>query len=312
VLLLLGLRWLPKRLVLPGRPGPGLVTAARRLRDLAIAAAAGAGMCALAFGVMTRVPGELLARHFLERAYEEGGGTNVVNVILVDFRGFDTLGEITVLAAVALVVFALLRRFRPAADSIQVPEQQRDQGAREAMGWAGQEGGRIADALLVPSILARLLFPVIGLLALFLLLRGHDLPGGGFVAGLTVSIAIILQYMTGGAQWVEARLHVRPLLWVGIGLLLAAGTGTGAWLFGAPFLTSYVDHAQLPILGKVPLSSALAFDIGVFALVVGVTVLMLIALAHQSVRGHRATAREAAPRDAARDPAPAETRAPWS
>ena len=88
----------------------------RRLRDLAIAVTAGAGMAALSFGVMTRFPPELLAQHFLERAYSEGGGTNVVNVILVDIRGLDTMGEITVLAAAAIGAVALARASRPRSD----------------------------------------------------------------------------------------------------------------------------------------------------------------------------------------------------
>src|SRR3546814_6853766 len=75
-------------------------------------------MAVLAFAAMMRPVPESISRFFLEWAYEEGGGTNVVNVILVDFRGFDTLGEITVLGAVALTVYALLRRFRPPPESI--------------------------------------------------------------------------------------------------------------------------------------------------------------------------------------------------
>jgi multicomponent K+:H+ antiporter subunit A len=288
VLLLLGLRWLPKRLDLPELRGPEVMTRARRARDVVISVAAGGGLAALAYEVMTRVPPDVLARHYLERSYSEGGGSNVVNVILVDFRGFDTLGEITVLAAVALTVYALLRRFRPAQDSVEVPEQQREQSAHEAARPDLREGEIVADWLLIPSIITRLLGPVIGLAAVFLLLRGHDLPGGGFVAGLTMSVAIILQYMIGGAHWTEARLRLRPLHWMGAGLLLAAGTGIAAWLFGYPFLTSYFTYQKLPILGQIPIASALLFDLGVFALVVGATVLMLIALAHQSVRGHRA------------------------
>ena len=251
VLLLLGLRWLPKRFDVPGSRASEPITTTRRLRDLAIAVTAGAGMAALAFGVMTRFPPELLAQHFLERAYSEGGGTNVVNVILVDFRGFDTLGEITVLGAVALTVYALLRRFRPAPDSVDIPEQQRDQSAYDIARPDRQEGDTVADWLLIPSILTRLLFPVIGVVALFLLLRGHDLPGGGFAAGLTASIAIIIQYMIGGTQWVEARLRIRPPRWIGAGLLLATGTGLAAWLFGHPFLTSYFAYAELPIIGEI-------------------------------------------------------------
>jgi multicomponent K+:H+ antiporter subunit A len=300
VLLLLGLRWLPKRVPVPGLDA---ATAARRLRDLAIAVAAGVGLATLAYGVMTRVPPEILAQYFLERAYTEGGGTNVVNVILVDFRGFDTLGEITVLGAVALTVYALLRRFRPAPDSVGLPEQQRDQSAYDAARPDRQVGDTVADWLLVPSIITRLLFPVIGLVALFLLLRGHDLPGGGFAAGLTTSIAVILQYMVGGAQWIETRLRLRPLRWMGVGLLLAAGTGAASWLFGHPFLTSYFAYAELPGIGAVPMASALLFDLGVFALVVGATILMLIALAHQSVRGHRSVPRRTAAPTAVRAPA---------
>ncbi|HYG84787.1 MAG TPA: monovalent cation/H+ antiporter subunit A [Azospirillum sp.] len=300
ILLLLGLRWLPKRLDVPGARPPEVITTTRRLRDLGIAITAGLGMAALAFGVMTRFPPEILAEHFLERAYTEGGGTNVVNVILVDFRGFDTLGEITVLAAVALTAYALLRRFRPAPDSVDVPEQQRDQSAFDIARPERREGDTVADWLLIPSIIARLLFPVIGLVAVYLLLRGHDLPGGGFAAGLTASIAMILQYMLGGTQWVEARLRVLPLRWMSLGLLLATGTGLAAWAFGRPFLTSYFAYAELPLIGTVPVASALLFDIGVFALVVGATMLTLIALARQSVRGHRA----AAPRPADEPAAP--------
>ncbi|MBK1836243.1 monovalent cation/H+ antiporter subunit A [Azospirillum sp. YIM B02556] len=290
ILLLLGLRWLPKRMDSPGSRGSEAVTLTRRLRDLGIAAAAGAGMAGLAFGVMTRFPPELLARHFLELAYSEGGGTNVVNVILVDFRGFDTMGEIAVLGVVAMTAYALLRRFRPASDSVDVPEQQRDQSAFDASRPDRKDGDTVADWLFIPSLIARLLFPVILLVALFLLLRGHDLPGGGFAAGLTVAIAMILQYMFGGTQWVEARLRVLPMRWMGIGLLLAAGTGLGAWAAGRPFLTSYFAYSQIPVLGKIPVASALLFDIGVFALVVGATILILIALARQSLRGHRAAA----------------------
>jgi multicomponent K+:H+ antiporter subunit A len=267
VLLLLGLRWLPKRMEFAG--SDMILPRLRRYRDFTIAVAAGAGLTAISYATMTRPSPEGISRHFLERAYTEGGGTNVVNVILVDFRGFDTLGEITVLGIVALTVFALLRRFRPAPESIGVPEQQQ---------------GRAGEWLLVPSVLMRLMFPVIGVVAIFLLLRGHDLPGGGFAAGLMMSVAILLQYMAGGTRWVEDHLRIHPLRWMGVGLLLAAGTGGAAMLVGRPFLTSYFAYADLGWLGKLPLASAVLFDLGVFALVFGATVLMLIAIAHQSVR----------------------------
>ena len=145
----------------------------------------------------------------------------------------------------------------------------------------------MADWLLIPSHIARLLFPVIALMALFLLLRGHDLPGGGFAAGLTAAPALILQYMIWGTRWIEDRLRVQPLRWISLGLLIATITGLVSCLFGFPFLTSYFAYADLPFIGRVPMASALLFDIGVFTLVLGATGLILIALAHQSVRGHR-------------------------
>jgi multicomponent K+:H+ antiporter subunit A len=283
VLFLLGLRWLPKRV-------EGLEATQgiqwHRVRDMFIAVAAGLGLAALAFAAMTRPPPDSISRYFVENAYTAGGGTNIVNVILVDFRGFDTFGEITVLGVVALTVYALLRRYRPASESIPVPEQQRVQ---DEDGHSDRENGAmINDAMAVPALIMGLLFPVISMAAIFLLLRGHDLPGGGFVAGITMALAFILQYMARGTTSVEARLTVLPVRWMGVGLLLAGGTGAAAWLFGRPFLTSYFAYLEVPVIGRLPIGSALLFDVGVFALVVGATVLMLIALAHQSVRSHRA------------------------
>lgn len=127
VLILLGLRWLPKRdknLQAPAL-STDLTVRARRLRDLLIALAAGGGVGWLAFTMMSRPFPESTSTFFLERALSEGGGTNVVNVMLVDFRGFDTFGEIVVLGIVALTVYALLRRFRPARETMDLPEQQR-------------------------------------------------------------------------------------------------------------------------------------------------------------------------------------------
>ena len=299
VLLLLGLRWLPKRFRQVGGGGP-FYRAIRwyRIRDFAIAVFAGAGLGMLAYAAMTRPAPAGISHFFVENAYLHGGGTNIVNVILVDFRGFDTLGEITVLGVVALTVYALLRRFRPAPDSIPVPEQQQAQDSYDDFAPERQKGDTAKDSMATPAVIMGLLFPVIGVTAVFLLLRGHDLPGGGFVAGITMAVAFILQYMARGTIWVEAHLRVLPARWMGVGLLLAGATGAAAGLFGHPFLTSYFSYAELPLIGSAPLASALLFDLGVFALVVGATVLMLIAIAHQSVRSHRApTAPKAGPAD---------------
>lgn len=293
VLLLLGLRWLPKRLPELWEDGRPVRVTVRRSADIIIALVAGAGMSALAYAVMTRPMPESISRYFLEHAYTLGGGTNVVNVLLVDFRGFDTLGEITVLAIVGLTIFSVLRRFRPARETVGITEQQRVQNAYDEARPDRSPGDTLTDYLAVPQLIMQWLFPVIVVFAIFLLMRGHDLPGGGFAAGITISIGLIVQYMASGTRKFETQLTVRPLRWIGFGLLTAIGTGVGAWFFGRPFLTSHFQYVELPLIGKMPAASAFLFDIGVCAVVVGSTVLVLIALAHQSIRTPRVIEPEA-------------------
>ena len=289
VLILLGLRWMPKRdeKIVVRRTG---VTRLRRTTDMILAVLSGLGAATLAYLILVTPLLPSVGDFYLERSYSEGGGTNVVNVILVDFRGFDTMGEIVVLAVVALTVFGLLRRFRPADDDRERPDQQLEQDEFDDVHQEREVGDTLKDYLLVPSVLMRWLFPVIVLLAAYLFLRGHDLPGGGFAAGITMAIGFLLQYLAGGTRWVEERLRILPLRWIGTGLLLAACTGLGSLLFGYPFLTSYFQYTEIPFIGRMPTATALLFDLGVFSLVVGATVLMLIAIAHQSLRIGRARA----------------------
>ena len=288
VLFLLGLRWLPK----PGiadYPAANARARLRRGRDLLLAIFAGTGMAALAHAMLTRPAPQSISPFFLERSLPEGGGTNVINVILVDFRGFDTMGEITVLAAVALTVFALLRRFRPPRESISAPAQQRSVATSAATDLVHSRASP-NDGLgymMVPAVLVRLLLPIAGAIAAYLFMRGHNAPGGGFVAGLVVAIAFIMQYMVAGAAWVEDQLRLDPVRWIGMGLLFAGLTGIGSIALGFPFLTSHTAHVTLPLVGEVHLPSAALFDAGVFAVVVGATLLILISLAHQSIRSRR-------------------------
>ena len=276
VLLLLGLRWLPKRVPYRFTLAGQRAALPRRTRDLVLALAAGGGLAAIAYVAMLHEVPNPISAFFTRNALPRGGGTNVVNVILVDFRGFDTLGEIAVLGAVAVAVYSLLRRFRPARESMHPLPQQRKQSERTS-----------SNDLLVPGVIMRAMFGPIVVLALYFLWRGHDLPGGGFVAGIVFAIGLILQYMAGGTRFVEDRLVVRPVLTMGLGLALSGATGAGAWFFGHPFLTSHVVHVDLPPFGELHLPSAMLFDVGVFLLVVGATTLILVALAHQSLRARR-------------------------
>ncbi|ARP95431.1 monovalent cation/H+ antiporter subunit A [Bordetella genomosp. 13] len=295
VLLLLGLRWLPRR-VQDVDPEAGRDSRARlrRVRDLVLAVLAGTGMTALTYAVLTRPIGDTISAFFVRQALPEGGGTNVVNVILVDFRGFDTLGEITVLGIVALTVYALLRRFRPAPESIDMPLQQRSDPDGKPIDKLPDPRRPIPDGfMMVPAVLGRLLLPIAGLVSIYLLLRGHNEPGGGFVGGLVMATAIILQYMVGGVHWVETRSRLNPQYWLAFGLLSAGGAAVVAWAAGRPFLSALAADLALPLIGHVHLSTVLVFDLGVYMLVVGSTVLVLVALAHQSLRAQRKAAADA-------------------
>jgi len=290
VLILLGLRWLPRRMEeVPRSAGSERRAKVRRVRDLALASVVGGGMALLSYAMLTRPTPNFISSFYLSRALPEGGGTNVVNVMLVDFRAFDTLGEITVLAAVAMAVFALLRRFRPPRESIQVPAQQRLLAPDVVTDLVNPRSASdtALGFMMVPAVLVRLLLPIAVMVSMYLFMRGHNQPGGGFVAGLVMSVAFILQYMVAGTQWVEAQMRLRPLRWMGTGLLCAVLTGLGSVALGYPFMTTHTAHVHLPLIGDLHIASALFFDVGVFTVVVGATLLILTALAHQSVRSHR-------------------------
>ncbi|MFL5391413.1 MAG: monovalent cation/H+ antiporter subunit A [Myxococcales bacterium] len=287
LLMLLGLRWLP-----PREPERAIYNArvrrsatGRRTRDFIVAAAGGVAMALLSFAVMTRDFPERTS-FYLEKALDEGGGTNVVNVMLVDFRGFDTFGEGIVLALVALTVYALLRRFRPAAEVMALPPQQRAVPTDLVTDLVNPRGTKdpAVGYLAVPAVLVRLMLPVSGMAAAFFFLRGHNAPGGGFVAGLILSLGLLLQYIVSGTEWVEDRVRLRPRALIGAGILFAVATATAPIAFGYPLLTSGAFD-----LGGLHVGSVLFFDLGVFCIVLGSTLFILVALAHQSIRAHRAS-----------------------
>ncbi len=289
-LFLLGLRWLPMRhqdmtVRIAGRDH------LRRGRDLLLALLAGSGLATLSFALLTRPAPNSISPFFLDRALPEGGGSNVVNVMLVDFRALDTLGEITVLGAVALTVYALLRRFRPPPESVSRPRQQRAVSSQTETDLLPPRHDQDAGGyLLVPAMISRMLLPAALVVAAHFFLRGHNQPGGGFVAGLTIAISLLLLYVVSGTRWVEARTELKLARWIAIGLLLGAGTGMGAILLGYPFLTSHTAHLTLPLVGEIHFPSATFFDLGVMVVVVGATLLILTSIAHQSIRSHRPVA----------------------
>jgi len=223
-----------------------------------------------------RSDGSSLSWYFLDRALPEGGGSNVVNVILVDFRGYDTFGEIAVLGVAALGVLALL-------DGLRV--------RRGGLDAQGRPHG-FAPVPLQLREAARVVLPLALVVSVYLFWRGHNLPGGGFIAGLVTAVALLLQYMAMGQAAAEAALHAgggrRYTRWIAAGLAIAAATGAAPMLIGHPFLTSAFGHPVVPLFGELALASAALFDLGVYITVVGATLLMLSVLGAASKEPLRA------------------------
>ncbi|SHE56268.1 multisubunit potassium/proton antiporter, PhaA subunit /multisubunit potassium/proton antiporter, PhaB subunit [Modicisalibacter ilicicola DSM 19980] len=251
ILLMLALFFLPQKT-------PKESSNRRNLRDVGLAGALGVVVASLNYAVLTR-DNASISGFFLENSVPGGGGHNVVNVILVDFRGFDTLGEITVLALAGLAIFKLLNRLR-----LFMPHSDGE--------------GRLWSPDRYPAILTSIsmaLLPLALLVSAFIFLRGHNQPGGGFIAGLVTAVALILLYMARGVEWTQQRLDFpyQPVAIVGVAT--ATLTGLGSWLFGYPFLTSAFGHFSLPLIGEFELATAMLFDLGVYLAVVGATLMIL-------------------------------------
>jgi len=125
---------------------------------------------------------------------------------------------------------------------------------------------------------ARILLPLALLVAAHLLLRGHNLPGGGFVAGLMTAAALILQFVAADRGVAARGLPCRPETLIWLGLVFAGGTAVASLPLGYPLLTSAFWHLELPLLGHVEIATALLFDLGVYCVVTGVTLTILIAI----------------------------------
>jgi multicomponent K+:H+ antiporter subunit A len=176
------------------------------------------------------------------------------------------------------------------------------------MALAADAGG--APRSLMLQVAARLLLPLATLVSVFMFLRGHNQPGGGFIAGLVLAIALILQFIANGPAWMAQRMRGDFRGWVGWGLLIAGATGMASWLFGAPFLTSSYDYPVWPLIGPVPLASAALFDLGVYLTVVGATMVALLAIAQLGEASNPECSEAASPSAPNPTPAAAPPKAP--
>ena len=216
----------------------------------------------------------------------EAHGKNIVNVMLVDIRAWDTLGEISVLVAVATGIASLVfitgrtgsaprlsdapgDHVRPAAHETSVSRPQ----------WlmAGRTLAPSSRSILI-EVLVRLLFHPAIVVSIFLLFVGHNAPGGGFAGGLLAGLALVFRYLAGGRYELGEAAPVDAGRLLGTGLLIAAATATLPLLFGMTAFQSTWFEADIPLIGTLSIGTSTLFDIGVYLVVVGLVLDILRSL----------------------------------
>jgi multicomponent Na+:H+ antiporter subunit A len=260
-----------------------------RLPRVALALAVGATVTTLAVFAMAARTGTPIADLLPEAAYDRGHGANTVNVLLVDIRAWDTLGEISVLVAAATGVASLVFRNRRFGAAPRVADAGLpDIGAPPATAYSpaigdttwlrGSELRDPRNRSLVLEVATRMIFPLIMVLSVYFFFTGHNTPGGGFAGGLTAGLALVLRYLAGGRYELGEALPLDAGKILGAGLALSGGTAVGSMLLGAPALSSAVIVLQLPLLGTVKFVTAMFFDLGVYLIVLGLVLDVLRSL----------------------------------
>jgi len=261
-----------------------------RLPRAALALAVGAAVTTLAVFAMAARTGTPIAELLPDAAYFRGHGANTVNVLLVDIRAWDTLGEISVLLVAATGVASMVfrhRRFGAAPRVADAGPSDTDRASAftnhsPAVGdvtWL--RGSELRDPehrSLVLEVATRMIFPLIMVLSAYFFFAGHNTPGGGFAGGLTAGLALVLRYLAGGRYELGETLPLDAGKILGVGLGLSAGTAVASLLVGAPVLSSALVQIDVPVLGTVKFVTALFFDLGVYLIVVGLVLDVLRSL----------------------------------
>ena len=299
--------------------------AASRWVRLAVGLASGltvAGLALVIPGARVHPP---VSVGFAAEAVAYGGGTNIVNVTLVDIRAWDTLGEISVLLVAATGVASLVFLRRRTGAIFRAGEATPHGrpvwgGLPDPAGALRRHGTADAPASAVPSsaptarplrsavwlravptlaphrrsvifeVVTRLLFHTMILYSVYLLVSGHNAPGGGFAAGLVTAIALTLRYLAGGRYELGEAAPVQPGLLLGGGLVLAAGVGIVGLLAGGAPLQSVIVDVHVPVVGTIHLVTSLFFDVGVYLVVVGLVLDVLRSLGAEVDRQAEAAA----------------------
>ena len=264
VLFVLVLRRLPDRF----ETAPGV---ARRTVRVLVATVVAAIVFLFTLSVGSLDPPTDVADAMVEQSVPEGDGRNVVNVILVDIRALDTLGEMTVLTAAAIGTVALARAGRRPASEEQAPPPVP------------------ITRLVTIDVSVRIVFAAVMIGSLWLLFAGHNQPGGGFVGGIIAGAAVSLRYVAGGIAEVRRLSRGRPWMFLGVGMLISVTTAIVPLLFGGEVLETGSFTLDLALLGSVKVTSALAFDIGVYLAVLGLALMMFESFGDDAPRVAAAT-----------------------
>ncbi|MGN6221358.1 MAG: Na+/H+ antiporter subunit A [Microbacterium sp.] len=239
-----------------------------------------------------------ISDRFPQLAYELGHGKNVVNVALVDLRGWDTMGELSVLilaaTGVASLVFVTHRADTLSraisslpTDAIRTrrPLVETDEGVKPRgtgggpMAWlVGGQRVRPENRSIMLEVIVRILFHTIIIVSLYLLFAGHNLPGGGFAGGLVAGMALVMRYIAGGRYELGAAAPTDAGRLLGTGMTIAVACAVVPVFFGDQPLTSYFWDADLPVLGHVEFVTSTLFDIGVYLVVIGLVLDVLRSL----------------------------------
>jgi multicomponent Na+:H+ antiporter subunit A len=260
-----------------------------RLPRAALAIAVGAAVTTLACFAMAARTGTPIAELLPDAAYYRGHGANTVNVLLVDIRAWDTLGEVSVLLVAATGVASLVFRHRRfgAAPRVSDANQRDNRGmpdvaispaAGDVTWLRGSDLRAPRHRSLVLEVATRLIFPLIMVLSAYFFFAGHNTPGGGFAGGLTAGLALVLRYLAGGRYELGETLPLDAGKILGVGLGLSACTALASLLVGAPVLSSALIQIDVPVLGTVKFVTALFFDLGVYLIVVGLVLDVLRSL----------------------------------
>ena len=238
---------------------------------------------------------------FPDLAYDLGHGKNVVNVALVDLRGWDTMGELSVLVlaatGVASLVFVTHRadllaatrtlprstrrkaRLNPLVETTDGVRFQTAENRSAPRAWLiGGQKMKPENRSILLEVIVRILFHTIIVVSIYLLFAGHNSPGGGFAGGLVAGMALVMRYIAGGRWELGAAAPTDAGRLLGAGLIVAVGTAVIPLFFGLSPLTSSFWEWEIPLIGHVEFVTSTIFDIGVYLVVIGLVLDVLRSL----------------------------------